>query len=390
MMDTSTPVLLLGGKENCLSVTRHLGRLGIPVRVSGAPNAWGMYSRYCTERLPVPRGMTQAAYWRDLLLGADEKFNGHILLAMSDAAIEFLLEHRDALGQRYILDDTNPQLQRDLMDKQRTLELGAMAGVGVPRHWTITDDKSIGDILPEVRLPAMVKPLQSHKFAEVFGCKLFIVETDKEDLRAKAALAWSRGIAVMIVEMIPGPDDLLSSYYTYMDARGRKLFRYTKRIIRRWPVNQGNACYHANDWLPETAAAGEKLLDAIGYRGIANVEFKRDTRDGKLKLIEVNSRITAAQELPVRAGVPIDLIIYLHLTGQKVPVIGAYREDLRLWHPLRDFLAFLQLRRKYGMTFMQWLKSVATTKNIFPLASLRDPMPILGAALAVILKVMAD
>jgi hypothetical protein len=46
-LDTSAPVLVLGGKENALSVTRHLGRLGITVRVSGGANSWGMHSRYC-------------------------------------------------------------------------------------------------------------------------------------------------------------------------------------------------------------------------------------------------------------------------------------------------------------------------------------------------------
>ena len=73
---------------------------------------------------------------------------------------------------------------------------------------------------------------------------------------------------------------------------------------------------------------------------LGNIEFKRDPRDGKLKVIEVNARFTAAQELVRRAGVPIDLIVYRHLTKQPLPDFEPVKEELRMWYPLRDFLGF--------------------------------------------------
>jgi D-aspartate ligase len=39
-------------------------------------------------------------------------------------------------------------------------------------------------------------------------------------------------------------------------------------------------------WRPEVAEAGLRFLRAIGPRGMAHAEFKRDSRDGELKLIE--------------------------------------------------------------------------------------------------------
>ena len=388
MIDKNTPVLLLGGKENSLSVARNLGRMGIAVRVSGGANCLGMYSRFCAERLPVPVATSQPDHWKRLLLGPDRRLDRHIVLALSDAAIEFLLENREELTSRYVLDDVDPALQRDLLDKQRTLELAAEAGIDAPRHWQVTSAADVDALRGKIVFPAMVKPKQSHRFAEVFGSKLFIVENDFEELRSRAVQCFEHGVAIMITEMVPGPDDLLTSYYTYMDGAGRRLFRYTKQIIRRWPVNQGNACYHAGAWQPETAALAERLLDQLSYRGIANVEFKRDRRDGKLKLIEINTRITAAQELPVRQGIPIDLIIYLHLTGQPVPTYPFYREDLRLWYPARDFMCFLDLRRSQGMTIRQWLASVAGANNILPSFRFSDPAPMLGAAYALCRKLV--
>ena len=387
-LNTTTPVLILGGKENALSVTRHLGRLGIAVRVSGPPSCWALHSRHCLEAFRVPRGETQASFWKRLLLGNDRKLDGHILLAMSDDALEFIIANREGLRLRYTLDDADAQLQRDFLDKRRTLEMADAAGIDAPRHWKIAGEKDLQAIRGKIDFPAVVKPVQSHSFIKIFRKKLFIVKEGFEELRDKVHLAWANDIDVFIVEMIPGPDTALTSYYTYRLEGGAKLFYFTKSVIRRWPVNRGNACYHKTGWLPETAAAGEKFFDSVGLMGLGNIEFKRDGRDGKLKIIEVNARFTAAQELVRRAGVPIDLMIYCHLTGQALPATEQSSRELRFWYPFRDFLSFLELWKRRELSLFGWLRSIASTAHVFPLVSLEDPVPIFGAALAILQRLV--
>ncbi len=387
-LDTTTPVLILGGKENALSVTRHLGRLGITVRVSGPSSCWGLYSRHCAEAFRIPRKQTHASFWTRLLLGNDGSLDGHIILAMSDEAIEFLIANREALRLRYILDDADVRLQINFLDKLRTLELADAAGVDAPRHWKIANEEDLAAIRGHLIFPVAVKPMQSHLFIKIFHEKLFVIRESFEELRSKVHLAWAKGLAVFIVEMIPGPDRELTSYYTYRLAGGAKLFHFTKSVIRRWPVNRGNACYHKTGWLPETAAAGEKFFDAVGLKGLGNIEFKRDPRDGKLKIIEVNARFTAAQELVRRAGFPIDLMVYCHLTQQALPVPRPAAKELRYWYPFRDFMSFLELRKRRELNFFGWLRSIASTAHVFPLASLEDPAPMFGAVRALMLRLV--
>jgi len=382
--DTTRPVLILGGKENALSVTRHLGSLGVTVRVSGRPSCWALYSRYCKEAFRIPKGETQASFWKRLLLGNDRKLDGHIVLAMSDEAIEFIIANGERLGPRYVLDDADAGLQRDFLDKLRTLELADAAGIGAPRHWKIATKKDLLALRGRIDFPAVVKPVHSHSFVKAFGKKLFIVEQGFDELLQKVQLAWAKGIEVFVVEMIPGPDTALSSYYTYRLQNGSKLFHFTKSVIRRWPVNRGNACYHKTGWLPATAALGEKFFDKVGLKGLGNIEFKRDPRDGKLKIIEVNARFTAAQELVRRAGVPIDLMVYCHLTKQALPLARQTAKELRFWYPFRDFLSFIELWWRGELGLLGWLRSIASTAHVFPLASLEDPAPILGASLAIL------
>ncbi|MDQ7051488.1 MAG: hypothetical protein Q9P14_00770 [candidate division KSB1 bacterium] len=144
--------------------------------------------------------------------------------------------------------------------------------------------------------------------------------------------------------------------------------------MRRFPVNQGLACYHYTEWDEEIAELGQTFFRGIHFRGLGNIEFKRDLRDGLLKVIECNPRFTAAQELLARSGMDAAKIIYNAIVGKPVPNVESYRQKLHFWYPVRDFRAFLQLRRRGELTFAEWLKSIGR-KQVFPYFRWDDPMP---------------
>jgi D-aspartate ligase len=328
-------------------------------------------------------------FWTDLLLSHNhECLRGSLIITCCDAAIEFVALNQHKLSENYLLDDAKSEMQIALLDKKKTLELASRAGVGAPQFWQADSEVDLVDIRKSVQFPVMVKPLASHKFVEVFGRKLFIIESSFDELVEKVRHSWANNLDVMVVEMIPGPDSLLSSYYTYIDANNNTCFDYTKRIIRRYPVNRGLACYHASQWLPETAEAGRKFFEGIGFTGLGNVEFKRDLRDNQLKIIESNARFTAAQELVIQSGAPIDLIYYCNATGQPAPSFGNYSNGLTYWYGLRDFLAFVEMNRNGQLGFFQWIKSLFPLNHVAPLHSLSDPLPTFGAFIARIEKTL--
>jgi predicted ATP-grasp superfamily ATP-dependent carboligase len=383
LQSNATPVLILGGKDNSLAIARHLGSYGIKVRVSGPSNCWGMHSKHCTERFPIPFGSGAGAFWTELLLGpGSNRLHGHIIFPCSDEALEFVASHYDELQAHYTLSSSRPETIRDLLDKQRTLALAQDAGIPTPRSWTISTLSDLKGLEEKVQLPALVKPIHSHKFARVFGVKLFTIKDSHTELAAKVGLALEHGLEVMIVEMIPGPDTLLSSFNTYVTDNGEQLFAFTKRVVRRYPVNSGNGCYHVTKWEPRTAKLGARFFRHLDLRGFVNVEFKEDMRDGQLKVIEINARFTAAHELIVRSGAPVDLIAYCDLTGQPGPRFNHFQEGLHLWYPSRDFLAFRQLQKRGEMSLGDWINSVAGKPKVLPLASMSDPMPMFHAGIA--------
>jgi D-aspartate ligase len=368
------PVIILGGDPNALSIARNLGRRGIRVYTVNEPDAPVCSSRYC-QFLPAPWLGSNVASWTAYLLGPDvEALRGAVLLASSDEALEIVVQHREQLGQRFLLDESNPDAQRRMLNKLTTYEAAREAGVPMPRFWVTAGGPALDALAPDLVYPLLVKPLYSHRFGFQFGGKKFFIANNFAELRQGLDTARNAGVEVILMEMIPGGDDLLCSYYTYLDRDCVPQFDFTKRIIRRFPVGMGNGCYHVTDWNPEVREVALRLFQHVGLRGLANAEFKRDPRDGQLKLIECNARFTAADCLVYRSGLDLASFVYNRLVGLPPPPMDSYRTGLRLWYPTQDFKAFRQLRRSKQLSFAGWLRSIAH-RQTFPYFQWSDPLP---------------
>jgi predicted ATP-grasp superfamily ATP-dependent carboligase len=370
-------VIILGGAENTLSLVRDFAGQGIETHVIAGKKCPAFESRYCRNRYIIPDAQTSSGYFAELLFDRyKEEWKGSVVFACNDDAIEFVIKHRQELDALYKLDIQKTALQKALLDKKETLRLAKSAGLHVPAFWEVEHLSAIDRIKNEAVYPVILKPLHSHIFQRKF-CKKLLLINNAAELEQRAREVSELGIKYMISEYIPGPDTLLSSFYTYLDHNRNALFRYTKFVIRRYPVNFGGGSFHGAKWLPETAQEGERFFRHIDFTGLANIEFKRDTRDGKLKVIECNARFTAAQEFVTQCGINMPYIIYCYLTGAPLPETNFYKENLYFWYLQRDFNSFQEMRQRGEITLLKWIGSFATKKRIYPLFRWDDPWPAL-------------
>jgi predicted ATP-grasp superfamily ATP-dependent carboligase len=384
------PVLLLGGDANALSVARSLAHEGIPVHAIGLPDSPMRWSR-CCRWIPIEIQSDVQASWVRFLLGGDsDNFRGAVLLSCCDDSIELIAKHRDELSHRFKLDDSNRDAQLCMLNKLATYRAAVAAGVPTPRFWVADSREQLDGIRDELCYPLIVKPQHSHAFAARIGKEKFLrVENFSELIDAHRRLTEQAGIAVVLMESIPGPDDRLCSYYTYLDEHGRPLFDFTKRIIRRSPMNRGPACYHVTDWNPDVKEVALRLFQHVGLRGLANAEFKRDERDGKLKLIECNARFTAANCLVTASGLDLSKFVYNRLVGRPFELPSEYTRGLHLWDPVLDFRAFAELRRTRQLTLGDWVSSLRQPKTL-PYFRWTDPLPSIMCGLARLAKAIGS
>ncbi|EGV52465.1 hypothetical protein [Candidatus Endoriftia persephone] len=373
---SNIPVLILGGHENALSILRSLSRHGIPVSFSATEGRPITFSRYGNKQYIIPLGADVFDYWSELLLGRPHpELNGHLIFGCGDDAVQFLAENREELEKYYLLDEFIPEIHLAMLDKKETLRLAKKIGIGTPRTWKVDAGSSIEELTSQnIEYPVIAKPVNSLVFRTRFNGKKYLRADNQAELIANLKAASEKECDVIISEFIPGPDTLLSSFYTYIKSDGTPLFQFTKRVLRRFPPNHGGACYHITDWDQETAELGMKFFQGIGLRGMANIEFKKDPRDNQLKVIECNPRFTAAHELLVRSGMDIAYLIHQHMSGKFVPYTDSFRSNMRLLYPVNDYLAFRTMRQKGEITFPQWIASLAHPQ-VFPFFRLLDPYP---------------
>jgi D-aspartate ligase len=385
----SPPALILGGSENALSITRSLGKRGIAVYVSVSEGVHALYSKYSTIRFPIAKGAKASDYWGELLFSANHTdLHGSVIFTGSDDGVDFVARNQKELEKHYVLDDSLPELHLDMLDKKKTLRMAQSIGMPIPNFWEIEETDHVDKILPQIVFPVIIKPVNSHLFQQMFDGDKYFFAKDSDDLVRFLPKALQTGLKFMISEFIPGPDTLLSSYYTYIDANDNPLFHFTKSVIRRTVKNKGLGCYHRTNWDSEVAQHGITFFKGIGYRGLGNIEFKKDLRDGCWKVIECNPRFTAAQELLVRSGMDISSLIYNHLCGLPLPAVNSYKQDLRLWYPVRDLFSLIELRKKKEITFFGWIKSLFH-KKVLPFFRWSDPVPSIIVSTQVVKDIMA-
>ena len=116
-----------------------------------------------------------------------------------------------------------------------------------------------------------------------------------------------------------------------------------------------------------------RLLAEVRYHGISDVEFKRDARDGRLKLMEVNARQGLWGPLATAAGVNFCYIAYRDAIGR--PCAAQRQVDGVRWLDLvHDGPDSVGEMLRGELRPAEWLGSLRGVRAD-GLLSMRDPRP---------------
>jgi predicted ATP-grasp superfamily ATP-dependent carboligase len=124
---------------------------------------------------------------------------------------------------------------------------------------------------------------------------------------------------LMVQELIPGGGESQLSYAALCQD-GIPQAELTARRTRQYPAEFGRASTFVETVrCPEAVELSRRLLAELGYTGLIEIEFKRDPRDGILKLLDMNPRVWGWHTLCARAGVDFPWLLWLLVCGREVP-----------------------------------------------------------------------
>lgn len=383
---------ILGASNTSLGAVRSLGREGIPVIVLD-PNfgSIGFFSRY-GKGIVCPNSEENEDEYIDFLLALGKQLNSKgVLISGSDADIFAVLKHRDELERYYRFAMAEFEVVEKLTNKRKFYETLDKLDMPRPKTYFPNGISAIDRISEGITYPCIVKPIFSTNFGKDFSVKLFRAESAPELVKAYGK-ATSSGYEVVIQEVIPGSDVNIYGFCSYFNHNSEPLGIFIYKKLRGYPEGFGICSLVESAFEPEIIKLGTQLLQRINYHGISEVEFKKDVRDDKFKIIEVNARIWAQNSLAARCGVNLPYMAYKDTLGEDVEKVISKKEGIKWLYMFEDIRSCFTSMLKGKLSIIEWINSLRGEKEyiIFarddPLPSLLYPFDISRSALERLLR----
>lgn len=355
-----TPVVVLGGNTHgSLGIMRTLGRLGVPVHaVCSPPRGPASYSAYCQSTVvwdfahakpeDTVRYLLELAQW----IGQPS-----LLIPTWDEMAVFAAEQFDALKAGFLYAQQSAALARALVSKKDMAALAHRHNVPTPATAFPQSLEEVTQYIESARFPMMLKGIDGNKLKERTGKKMAVVYSPRQLREMYLEFEDPAQPNLMLQEYIPGGDDSVWMFNGYFNASSECLLGFTGRKLRQTPIHTGmtslGICLK-NDVVEKTT---KDFMRALGYKGILDIGYRFDSRDGQYKVLDINPRIGATFRLFVAEnGMDVARALYLDMTRQRIPPSQA-REG-RKWFVELDLKSCLDYRREGNLTLRQWLRSL--------------------------------
>jgi D-aspartate ligase len=375
--ETSVPVIILkANHHSSLCIARSLGRMGVDVySIDSDPWASGHYSRYLRKnyRWDVETASSEATL-HYLLEIAQKLGTRSILIPTYDEGVIFLAEHAKELAEDYIFPQLSPQLVQGLTSKKEMYFLAKKYAIPTAETYFPQSKNDLEKFLDHVDFPILLKGIYGNRLGLRTGRKMAVAATREELVSLYDQLEDPSNPNLMLQEYIPGGDESVWMLNGYFNENSECLLAITGRKIRQAPPYGGIsslAVCSRNDTIIETTI---RLMKNIGYRGILDIGFRYDQRDGTYKVLDINPRIGSSFRLFVGDdGSDVARAEYLDLTGQEVQPTNMIEGRKWMVEDL-DLISSIRYWRDKKITFRQWMKSYQGIQETVWFAT-DDPLP---------------
>jgi len=373
------PVLLLGG----VNLVRTLGMAGIPAVVASAdPDEPAIASRYCAAHFILPPLDHPQAIER--LAGIGERMREAAgqrvpLMYGSDDALELIYAHRERLQQHFSFLVTDPAIAEALIAKDRFQSLALMRGLPVPREllWEGDGPGSLAGATREV----LVKPRVKVDWHDSVLCARVFNGDSKARIYANGAAALADPAVALFrdqltfQEYVPGGDEALWSFHGYADETGALLASFIGRKVRTDPPLTGESAFIELAHDDSLAELGRDIAARLPLKGAFKMDFKRDPRDGRWYILEINARYNLWHYLGAANGVNLMAAAYGYLLGHQRRMPPRARTTRRWLSLENDWRAFRVLHARGELGWRGWIASILFSRNVYNLFAWDDPGP---------------
>jgi len=327
LLDTRVPAVLLRIDRNpfhhgTLGAVRSLGRAGVAVHVvadcAGSPVRGSRFVRQLHP--PPPPGASPGDIAAVLRRVAARIPHPSVLVPMDDASAVAVGVLREELAPSYLLPQQPGALSERVADKA---ELAAVcAEAGLPHPVTLVPDSAeqASAMAWRLGLPVIAKWSRPWLLPVTGGLRSTVVVRSTQQARELYLRTEEAGSRLLLQEFLPPGPDGDWFFHGYADRSGSVRAGGPGVKERSWPRGAGLTAVGRWRPNPRVQALAERLVTALGYRGILDLDFRRCGTTGDYHLLDFNPRPGAQFRLFTdSAGLDVVRALHLDLTHRPLP-----------------------------------------------------------------------
>jgi protein-tyrosine-phosphatase/predicted ATP-grasp superfamily ATP-dependent carboligase len=375
-------LVLDGDQASALSIVRSLARSGLVVDVASASEApicgHSRHVRRC-ERYPDP--LSEPDRFVDWIRARIDADSPALVIPVTERTLVPLHHQRANLDLSRIAMAPEQALDQ-VLDKARTVALAEKLGIAVPRSHMIETLDELDDIAAGIGYPMVVKPSRSVGGAAQGRVQLSVSYAhDRAELEKQVRHALAHG-SVILQEYFRAQGvgiELIADH-------GEIGFAFQHRRLHEVPLTGGGSSLRCSEPIvPALLDAAQALMRALGWHGVAMVEFKYAPDTGQFRLMEINGRFWGSLPLAIAAGADFPRMLYELLCQGKIAPRPPARPGVVCRQLARDVDWLEHVLRKHAppalVTLPGWrdiLRDCAlvfSPRHHFDVQSLSDPKP---------------
>lgn len=328
-----------------VSIIRSLGKAGI--RVTALEDRLplreilGFHSKYISDtEYATSAHISHDRFIEDLL----QLSPGHdAVIPVTTNSILAIAKHRDKLEGKIKFIVADEETIRLADDKGRLLQKASELGVPAPFTTTLNEKEALGALAERVKYPIVVKYRAGEKLGLHAGERYAIVREKENFIRVFSSMHAKQPYP-LVQEYLPGGGFGVSAFF---NRDGEPVVIFGHKRIREYPVSGGPSCLCESVHIPELNTYAVKLLQGLGWQGVAMVEFKQAS-DGNFRLMEINPRIWGSFPLTLAAGIDFPLIMYKTIMGEKVEPVPETPPGRKMRFLVQDLMSARGYLRQSG------------------------------------------
>lgn len=325
-LDNRVPAVLLCIDRNpfhhgTLGAVRSLGRAGVEVHlVADSAGSPVRRSRFVSEtHPPPPLGSSAADIAAVLRRVAARVSRPAVLVPMDDASALAVSRLGEELATGYLLPRQSGTLAERVADKAELATVCESLGIPHPVTLIPQSPAQAGAAAWQLGLPLVAKWSRPWLIPAGRGLRSTVVVRSAKEAQALYLRTAEAGSLLLLQAFLPPGPDRDWFFHGYVDRSGATHGGGAGRKHSARPRGAGLTAVGRWTPDPQLQALVERLTDALGYRGIFDLDFRRDATTDRYHLLDFNPR-PGAQFRLFEDGAGLDVVRALHLDPTHRPL----------------------------------------------------------------------